>query len=604
MPSPSHGGGGGGAAAASAPTSGASAGADGELFFLVHQYLVENNLHDTARMFEREAGSFFSLRRFKRAVIAGDWDEAEWYVSGFTDVDSNPQSKKLIFELRRMKYFDTHDRMEGEKEMQILSNDLKLFDTKDALTTPPVRDMLLRRDWAFEELKGLIEKNPDFEGKLKEFPKLETRNLRTIFGAPLISTRGSRWPPALAVHRGIQVQVMECENAESKEKRKTWANVIRPSQCQILRLHDDMPAAEMHELRYMNLGHDILALDSSGVHKIWKWKEFDQNASEKLWRPALCIGVTDRSGSSTKELVHCFAVSRSESYAVSTSGGKITLFDLPTFSNRKCFMNSPPAATFLALHAQEDNIIAIGRDDSSILIYNFTANEIIKELKGHHEKRVTGLAFSTELNVLISSGADAQLSKWGTHGWEHQGSKRLQVPTISAGRFARTKVQFHHDQVHLLVVHAAKLAIYDAAKLECLHQWCTPKLSRRYITHATYSCDAKMIIASFTDGCVGILTPSLELGCVIRPTAYLSGPSSDHAVFSVLFVYPLTIAAHPSEPMRFALGLSNGKVVILEPLESNRSWLNPPLSPPPPPLPKNTINGSSNAVEKTIPESR
>lgn len=52
--------------------------------------------------------------------------------------------------------------------------------------------MLLRRVWAFEELKGLIEKNPDFEGKLKELPKLEVRNLRTIFGAPLISTRGSR----------------------------------------------------------------------------------------------------------------------------------------------------------------------------------------------------------------------------------------------------------------------------------------------------------------------------------------------------------------------------------------------------------------------------
>lgn len=43
-------------------------------------------------------------------------------------------------------------------------------------------------------------------------------------------------------------------------------------------------------------------------------------------------------------------------------------------------MNSPPAATFLALHAQEDNIIAIGRDDSSILIYNFTANEVFFSL--------------------------------------------------------------------------------------------------------------------------------------------------------------------------------------------------------------------------------
>lgn len=115
------------------------------------------------------------------------------------------------------------------------------------------------------------------------------------------------------------------------------------------------------------------------------------------------------------------------------------------------FMPPPPAATFLAFHPQDNNIIAIGMDDSTIQIYNVRVDEVLyrfkldsrslymiirvsgflsqllvtvyynvsplqvkSKLKGH-SKRITGLAFSHVLNVLVSSGADAQVGlcfKW------------------------------------------------------------------------------------------------------------------------------------------------------------------------------------------------
>jgi hypothetical protein len=37
-------------------------------------------------------------------------------------------------------------------------------------------------------------------------------------------------------------------------------------------------------------------------------------------------------------------------------------------------------------------------------------------------------------------------------------------------------------------------------------------------------------------------------------------------------VYPLVVAAHPSEPNQFSLGLTDGGVVVLEPGESEGKW--------------------------------
>jgi hypothetical protein len=40
------------------------------------------------------------------------------------------------------------------------------------------------------------------------------------------------------------------------------------------------------------------------------------------------------------------------------------------------FMPPPPASTFLAFYPQDNNIIAIGMEDSSIQIYNVRTDEV------------------------------------------------------------------------------------------------------------------------------------------------------------------------------------------------------------------------------------
>lgn len=274
--------------------------------------------------------------------------------------------------------------------------------------------------------------------------------------------------------------------------------------------------------------------------------------------------TNDISETNPEDAVPCFALSKNDSYVMSASGGKISLFNMMTFKTMTTFMSPPPAATFLAFHPQDNNIIAIGMEDSSIQIYNVRVDEVKTKLKGHH-KRITGLAFSNALNVLVSSGADSQLCVWSTDAWEKQTSKCLQIPVgRSAASLADTRVQFHQDQIQLLVVHETQIAIYEAPKLDCRRQWVPREASA--ITHATYSCDSQSIFVSFEDGGVGVLTATnLRWRCRIYPTSYLTPNPS-------LRIHPLVIAAHPSDPNQFALGLSDGSVIVLEPPESEGKW--------------------------------
>ncbi|KAL2465405.1 Topless-related protein 4 [Abeliophyllum distichum] len=76
--------------------------------------------------------------------------------------------------------------------------------------------------------------------------------------------------------------------------------------------------------------------------------------------------------------------------------------DVLTEQELTTFMSPPSATTFLAFHPQDNNIIAIGMDDSSIQIYNVRVDEVKTKLKGH-QKRITGFSFSNALNVLLSS---------------------------------------------------------------------------------------------------------------------------------------------------------------------------------------------------------
>ena len=54
----------------------------------------------------------------------------------------------------------------------------------------------------------------------------------------------------------------------------------------------------------------------------------------------------------------------------------ISILFLLQMQTMTTFMPAPPAATFLAFHPQDNNVIAIGMDDSSIQIYNVRVDEV------------------------------------------------------------------------------------------------------------------------------------------------------------------------------------------------------------------------------------
>ncbi|KAL8042991.1 hypothetical protein ABFX02_09G089000 [Erythranthe guttata] len=410
--------------------------------------------------------------------------------------------------------------------------------------------------------------------------------------APIIGTfgaSGSAAGPSVGTDRNSPMGAMISLNGDSRnlpdvksriseemEKSKIWklTEISEQSQLRSLRLPDSLLSVRIIRLIYTNSGSSILALAYNAVHKLWKWQRSERNVTGKataavppqLWQPSSGILMTnDISETNLEEAVPCFALSKNDSYVMSASGGKISLFNMMTFKTMTTFMPPPPAATFLAFHPQDNNVIAIGMEDSSVQIYNVRVDEVKTKLKGH-QKRVTGLAFSNALNCLVSSGADAQICVWSLDGWEKKANKFLQIPSgRSSNPLAQTRVQFHQDQTQFLVVHETQLAIYEASKLECIKQW-APRESSSVITDATYSCDSQSIYASFDDGSVCVfISAGLRLRCRISPTSYMpSNPSSR--------VYPLVITAHPTEANQFALGLTDGGVHVMEPLEAEGKW--------------------------------
>ncbi|KAL7122687.1 hypothetical protein ACP275_01G059100 [Erythranthe tilingii] len=366
---------------------------------------------------------------------------------------------------------------------------------------------------------------------------------------------------------------------DNTEKNKSWKfpDIAESTQLKTLKLPDPLAASKVVRLIYTNSGLAVLALASNAVHKLWKWQRNERNPSGKscaasvpqLWQPTNgALMSNDLSDAKQGEdSVACIALSKNDSYVMSASGGKVSLFNMMTFKVMTTFMPPPPAATYLAFHPQDNNIIAIGMEDSTIQIYNVRVDEVKTKLKGH-QKRISGLAFSQSLNILVSSGADAQLFIWSIDGWEKKKSRPIQAPPgHSAPLVGETRVQFHNNQSHVLVVHESQIAVYDA-QLECLRWWYPRESLSAPISSAIYSCDGLSIFTGFCDGAVGIFdAENMTLRCRIAPSAYI--PSS---VSSNGNSFPVVIAAHPSDQNQFALGMSDGAVHVIEPSDAETKW--------------------------------
>ncbi|XP_057423217.1 topless-related protein 3-like [Lotus japonicus] len=384
------------------------------------------------------------------------------------------------------------------------------------------------------------------------------------------------------------------------DRTRQWqpTEILDTVQCRSVSLPDSMESfSKVIRLLYTNSGVGILALGSNGIQKLWKWARNEHNPTGKAtasvvpqqWQPNSGLLMTnDISGVNLEEAVPCIALSKNDSYVMSACGGKVSLFNMMTFKVMTTFMQPPPASTFLAFHPQDNNIIAIGMEDSTIHIYNVRVDEVKSKLKGH-QKRITGLAFSTNLNILVSSGADAQLCVWSIDTWEKRKSIPLQLP---AGRspVGDTRVQFHSDQLRLLVVHETQLAVYDALKMERIRQWVPQDALSAPISCAVYSCNSQLIYATFCDANVGVFdADTLRLRCRIAPSVCLSSA----ALSGNQAVYPFVVATHPLEPNQFAVGLTDGSVRVIEPTESEGKWGSSP------PVDNGILNGRTASSSTT-----
>ncbi|XP_018440659.2 topless-related protein 3 [Raphanus sativus] len=400
---------------------------------------------------------------------------------------------------------------------------------------------------------------------------------KAVPGAPVASVsckieRGSPVRPS-PILNGIDPPKPRIDDSTDKPRPWQLAEILDHAQCRQATLPDTAGSSvKVVRLLYTNSGAGILALGLNGIQRLWKWVRSEQNPSGKAttavapqqWQPnSGLLMANDVSGVNLEESNPCIALSKNDSYVMSAAGGKVSLFNMMTFKVMTTFMQPPPASTFLAFHPQDNNIIAIGMEDSTIHIYNVRVDEVKSKLKGH-QKRITGLAFSTTLNILVSSGADAQICFWSIDTWEKRKSVAIQMP---AGKAASgdTRVQFHVDQIRILAVHETQLAIFDASKMECIRQWIPQDSLSAPISSAVYACNSQLIYATFRDGNIGVFDgDSLRLRCRISPSAYF--PQGNQGLS------PLVVAAHPQEPNQFAVGLNDGSVKVIEPSEAEGKW--------------------------------
>ncbi|XP_052209602.1 protein TOPLESS-RELATED PROTEIN 2-like isoform X2 [Diospyros lotus] len=509
-----------------------------------------------------------------RFLAAGDefqikfWDMDNTNLLTVIDADGGvPASPKLRF----------------NKEGSLLAVTTNDNGIKILANTDGQRMLRMLENRAFEGSRGLSE-----SGNVK--PPI-TGALGTIanVSGPLVPNpeRSDRIQPTVSVGTLAGVESSRTPDikpriSDSVDKIKSWKSpdIVDSSQLKSLRLPDPWMTSKVVRLLYTNSGLALLALASNAIHKLWKWQRTERNPSGKstassvpqLWQPStgalMTNDLSDTKPSEESAAPACIALSKNDSYVMSASGGKVSLFNMMTFKVMTTFMPPPPAASYLAFHPQDNNIIAIGTEDSTIQIYNVRVDEVKTKLKGH-QKQITGLAFSQTLNVLVSSGADAQLCVWNIDGWEKRKARPILAPPGHPSPLVgETKVQFHNDQTHLLVVHESQIAVYDS-HLECLRSWYPRETLSAPISSAIYSCDGMLVFTGFCDGAIGVFdADSLRLRCRIAPSSYI--PSSVASGGGSAF--PVVIAAHPSESNQIAVGMSDGTVHVIEPSDAEPKW--------------------------------
>ncbi|XP_028106354.1 protein TPR3-like isoform X1 [Camellia sinensis] len=597
-------------------------GIDRETLSLVLQSLTEMNFRKTHRVLESESGVFIDIKYVEELVATKKWDEVTRYVSGFTKWDDNHHSTTINFIFWSWKYFEALDKCNLHKATDILTNKLQVFSEsneelmKEMTLILKCHLRLANREIQRKNLKGTLFKKCLKELPIIHFPTLAYSKLKHLFlqGNPNNSEAGlasqsanlapegqieprltivkpvpdplsrqlknlrtiNQDPPCLSRIRRETVtkskDVRKNVNPRLDEvrpsKRMRLNALTQPNQIWSITVSEPPETNMIIRLIYTNSGMGLLVLASNGIKILWKLQKDDTNPDNKakttmytlqLWEPGAGKQMkNDFPG------INCFALTNNDSFLMLASGGSMTLFDTTGSETTKVFMCPACKATCLLFHPQDNNVIFIGMDNSTIQIFNVHLSKH-KVIAGHC-RRITGLGFSTKQNVLVSSAANSEIIVWEYRDCKFKEMKKhsflwFQDESILRSILWDTQVQFHQDQKHFLVVTELKFAIYTT-ELECKNQRCLPLDLSKMIVHATFSCDSQLVYIAIKNGTVAMFSFSnLQLLCEILRDAYLPSNISSHA-------YPIVIAAHPQKRNQIALGFSDGRVIVIELPES------------------------------------
>ncbi|CAH2060995.1 unnamed protein product [Thlaspi arvense] len=541
-----------------------------DLICIILQFLHDAKYKNTLHKLEQQSKVFFNLNYLVEVMTLGQLGKAEEYLAAFTDLHKNKYSKAMFLEIQKLKRLES-----TEWEVTTPSGSLDNMSPKKKLRT---------------SVAILAKKNPVLKDKLN-FPNMEKSRLLTLMKQTM-----DWWKPQTCNNpdslEDIPVVPYLCgapsslENEFSETGQRTKVDNCKikeindPSECNALVLPDYCSGGKIARLTYSFSGDYILALAEDGTHKLWTWsssqyefcKYTPRILKENIFpKPRLHqpqSGKTMKNEISTslqnsENSVSCFAIKGS--YIFSTSGGKIAVFDLKSFEKVAAFGSHTPTATYFIFIPGD--LLVVGLDDGSIFVHCLSARKIKEKLEGH-DQRITCLAFSRCFKVLVSSGADGKLCVWSTKSWEKLTSNDDSMDNF----FTRhnhessslvTHIEFDPYQIELLVVQERSITVHKAPTLDCLFQWVPDESDHTSITSATYSYDGEIMYVGLRNGSIKIMdSKAFGTICRISLTAFTQHiPSSFR-----LEVYPTVVATHPSHPSQISVGLSNGKVIVLQPL--------------------------------------
>ncbi|KAI6680255.1 hypothetical protein NL676_034136 [Syzygium grande] len=104
-----------------------------DLILIILQFLKEHGYKEAAHVLECESGVYFDWSHLEELMLDGKWNEAEKYLSGFTQLEDNAFSMKIYFEMRKQKYLEALDSNDVPKALDILRRDLKVFEANKEL---------------------------------------------------------------------------------------------------------------------------------------------------------------------------------------------------------------------------------------------------------------------------------------------------------------------------------------------------------------------------------------------------------------------------------------------------------------------------------------